>query len=85
MENCICSSPQGWPSGLGSELIIRLRQVRFLHPGFIVSGLELTTGLTTVLTSPAVANAATTAGTGIAGLEEIGPALRSAYKTAPQR
>ena len=24
---------QGWPSGLGSELIIRLRQVRFLHPG----------------------------------------------------
>ena len=25
---------QGWPSGLGSELIIRLRQVRPLHPGF---------------------------------------------------
>lgn len=25
---------QGWPSGLGSELIIRLRQVQLLHPGF---------------------------------------------------
>ncbi len=25
---------QGWPSGLGSELIIRLRRVQLLHPGF---------------------------------------------------
>lgn len=28
---------QGWPSGLGSELIIRLRQVRLLHPGLLGS------------------------------------------------
>ncbi len=25
---------QGWPSGLGNELIIRARQVQLLHPGF---------------------------------------------------
>ena len=27
------NADQGWPSGLGSELIIRLRQVRLLYPG----------------------------------------------------
>lgn len=27
---------QGWPSGLGSELIIRLRQVQLLHPGLFM-------------------------------------------------
>ena len=28
---------QGWPSGLGSELIIRLRQVQLLHPGLLAN------------------------------------------------
>ena len=31
---------QGWPSGLGSELIIRLRRVQLLHPGFVSSKLS---------------------------------------------
>ncbi len=27
---------QGWPSGLGNELIIRARQVQLLHPGLSI-------------------------------------------------
>lgn len=36
MLKCVIETRyQGWPSGLGSELIIRLRRVQLLHPGLV--------------------------------------------------
>lgn len=36
MTSKIVTYFQGWPSGLGNELIIRTRQVQLLYPGLLI-------------------------------------------------